>query len=186
MRFEKKHKIYAGLVGAALVAWGIDAVFFESASSPGPAAGAAVATQESTSGAPLPQTAHLAQGRDDRWLSDRLRAWSAEHPSDPAAVRDIFAPSSSWAAWSRQTAAPATAPAGTAASEFKRAHHLSAVVITPSGRASAVIDGQLLRVGQSVGGCRLVAVGSGSADLITPDGEQFRIISGTDEAPHVR
>ena len=192
MPMEKKHKIYAGLVGAALLAWGVDAAFFGPPAAPGAAGGTATAAPvpapEAAVTMPVPPPDVCAKGRDDRWLSGRLRAWAAENPTDPAGVRDVFTPSAAWAEGLRAkpAAAAATAAPGAAAAEFSRAHRLTAVVLAADGGGSAVIDGRLLRVGQSVGGCRLVAVRGGSADLIAPGGERFRVFIGTEEPAAAR
>jgi len=187
MRFEKKHKIYAGLVGAALLAWAIDAAFFGPAAPAGsPAAASAAASPNAPEPSIVPQQAPVAapEIRNDKWLSDRLRDWSKNNPIDPAQVRDVFSPPVSWTKPSAPT--PTSLPVATIAQEFTRNHHLSAVVLSTAGGSAAVIDGRLLHVGQTVGGCRLVGVRRGSADLLGPDGQQFRVVIGTEDAGNAR
>jgi hypothetical protein len=181
MHIEKKHKIYAGLVGAALLAWGIDATFFESAPA-GPATAAASTTPPTTPEAiTAATTSGDSTGIDSaKWLSDQLALWSKRNPSALDDVRDVFSASTSWAKPQPQAAVP-TKTAEKLAEDFQRQHHLMAVVLS-AGAGSALIDGNLLRVGQSVDGCRLISVASGCADLTTPQGQTFRIVIGTDLA----
>lgn len=197
MAIQKKHKIYAGLVGAALAAWGIDAAFFGGGpvANPAPASAAVPPAPSPPRGVGVEASRADAQAdrRDDAWLAARLRAWAAENPPGASEVRDVFRPSDAWATELQgRRAAPAAAPApadgASAAAEFARSHRLTAVVLTASGAAagggggSAVIDGRLLRVGQAVGGCTLVGVRAGSADLLSPAGDRFRVVIGAGEA----
>jgi hypothetical protein len=72
------------------------------------------------------------------------------------------------------------------AEDFQRDHHLTAVVLGAAGGNAAVIDGRLLRIGQSVGGCRLKSVSSGCADLVGPDGREFRVLIGPEGDKNVK
>jgi len=181
MHIEKKHKIYAALVGAALFAWGIDAVFFES-SPTGPAIAAASATPPAgPETAKTPAASSEAAGLNmNRWLADQLQGWSTRNPGALEEVHDVFSASTSWA--KRQPApSPPAKTSDNVAQDFQRLHRLTAVVLTTRG-GSALIDGHLLHIGQTVDGCRLVAVASGCADLAAPDGKTFRIVIGTEPA----
>ncbi len=187
MKIEKKHKIYAGLVGAALVAWGIDAVFFESSpASNSPVAEAAVVATPKSDPAPAGAVSSVAaesrEPNSGQWLGERLSAWSEKNPDAVEKVRDIFSTPASWVP--QRAAAPQPAPVKVA-EDFQRDHHLTAVVLGASG-GSAVIDGRLLRVGQSVGGCRLKSVSSGCADLLGPDGREFRVLIGPEGDKNVK
>jgi hypothetical protein len=188
MRIEKKHKIYAGLVGAALVAWGIDATFFQPPAANVPAAGAAVAPQGPDVRPALPSAVSSSDSPADegnKWLATRLRAWSAKNPGAMNDVRDVFSAPGSWAP---QKSIPVTAPPQTAekiVEAFRREHHLTAVILDGSG-GSALIDGRLLHVGQSVGGCRLRAVSRGCADWVAPDGREFRVLIGPEAENSVK
>ncbi|HEY8749432.1 MAG TPA: hypothetical protein VIM11_15715 [Tepidisphaeraceae bacterium] len=180
MQFQKKHKIYAALVGAALVAWGIDAMFFESAPSGPPVASAA--TQADAIGPPAPSAEAKPTPKtdgDSKWLAAQLQVWSAKSTFDLESVRDVFATPVSWAPPKMEAVAPSKSTEKIS-SDFQRQHHLTAVVLGSSG-GSALIDGRLLHIGQSVAGCRLISVSSGCADLSGPDGQTFRIVIGSDD-----
>ena len=182
MKISKKQKIYGSVLGAALVAWGVDAMFFESPEAPNrEGASAAVAPRAQAAPEPVPSTAApvVAQEDSSQWLGARLREWSEKNPDATDQVRDIFAPPASWI-----TQKPAPTP-GKAAEDFRRDHHLMAVVLGASG-GSAVIDGRLLHIGQTVGGCRLKSVSSGCADLVGPDGREFRVLIGPEDDKNVK
>jgi hypothetical protein len=174
MLIEKKHKIYAGLIGAALAAWAVDANFLRPGEAgPQAAAGASAPKQQDQPALSLaaphaPEDAAVTS----KWLADRLTVWGRQNSSDAERQRDVFAAPQSW---SRQLTAPvATQPTNTTALSFQRDHHIAAVIVNSKG-GSILIDGRLVRVGQSIGGCKLTAVGPGRADFVTPDGQQFRM-----------
>jgi hypothetical protein len=178
MKLQKKHIIYGGILAAALLAWGVDAMFFEpsSTSSPETAAAASLLPSNAPSGPSVAATA--AKAFEPQWLSRKLRDWSANNLVDPQNVRDAFALPSSWS-WLR-SAAPTTAPAARPAEDFGREHHLTAVMVSGKN-ASALVDGRLLRIGESIGGCRLIEASKGRADFITPDGTHFHLLIGPEE-----
>jgi hypothetical protein len=185
MKIGKKQKIYGSVLGAALVAWGVDAMFFESPETPNrEVASAAVAPRAQAAPEPVSSTAVpvVAQEDSNQWLGSRLRDWSEKNPDATNQVRDIFSPPASWIP--QKPAAPPPAP-GKVAEDFRRDHHLTAVVLGASG-GSAVIDGRLLHIGQTVGGCRLKAVSSGCADLLGPDGREFRVLIGPEDDKNVK
>jgi hypothetical protein len=89
-------------------------------------------------------------------LSARIAALArADVPggSAPTAFRDPFHVPKAWVDNPR----PVRNPTPSSAAAFESAHHLTAVVLD-GRRSRAVIDGSLLRLGQSVGGHVLVAV----------------------------
>ena len=181
MRIEKKHKIYAGLIGTALAAWAVDAMFLRpDDAGPRRAAAATAPTQQENA----PIVAAPAQRSGDelsassKWLADRLTVWSRQKASDSESHRDVFSAPQSW---SRQLAVPATQPVNTSAIVFQREHHIAAVIVNSRG-GSILIDGRLVHVGQSVAGCRLVAVAQGRADFVAPDGQNFRMTVATEQS----
>jgi hypothetical protein len=187
MPIQKKHKIYAALVAAALVAWVIDAMFFgpSESSTPSAAAAATVARPNAESApAAVPPSARpeAFQEHVTQWLGAQLRAWSEKNPDAIDQVHDMFSTPASWVS---QRPVPTPPAPGKVAEDFQREHHLTAVVLGASG-GSAVIDGRLLRVGQTVGGCRLTAVSSGCADLVGPDGREFRVLIGPENDKNVK
>jgi hypothetical protein len=175
MRIEKKHKIYAGLIGAALAAWAVDANFLRpQEAGPRSAAAAMPKPQEESAAAP-PSSEDRAM--TSKWLADRLAVWGRQNPPDTGPQRDIFSAPQSW---SKQLAAPATQPTSTSAMAFQREHHIAAVIVNSRG-GSILIDGRLVRVGQSIGGCKLIAVGQKQADFVAPDGQSFRLTVTSEE-----
>ena len=181
MQIEKKHKIYAVLIGTALAAWAVDATFLRP-DDVGPrraAAAAAPAQQQENAAVPAP-VRHSTEDltASSKWLADRLTVWSRQRATDSESQRDVFSAPQSW---SRQLAAPATQPLNTSAIVFQREHHIAAVIVNSRG-GSILIDGRLLHVGQSIAGCRLVAVAQGRADFITPDGQAFRMAVATQQS----
>lgn len=180
MRIEKKHKIYAGLIGTALAAWAVDATFLRPDDAGPRRAAAATAPVQQDSVVIAAPAQHPSEdlSASSKWLADRLTAWSRQKAAESEFQRDIFSAPQSW---SRQLAAPATQPVNTSAIVFQRDHHIAAVIVNSRG-GSILIDGRLVRVGQSVAGCRLVAVAQGRADFVAPDGQGFRMTVATDPA----
>jgi hypothetical protein len=186
MRMEKKHKIYCGLVGAALAAWVVDATCFQPGAADVPAAVAAVAppaVEAKGLATPVAQGSDPAGEDTNQWLTARLRAWSARNPDAAEGVRDVFSAPASWVPQKAQQAVAPPKVDEKVAETFAREHHLTAVVLGASG-GSALVDGRLLHVGQVLGGCRLKSVSRGCADWVAPDGREFRVfISPGDENP---
>ena len=180
MKISKKQRIYGGLLGAALVAWGVDAMFFESSESPNREAASAAVVPKGEA-APEPVSPVVTQEDSGQWLGAKLRDWAEKNPDATDQVREIFSPPPSWVAQKPVT----PPPSGKAAEDFRREHHLMAVVLGASG-GSAVIDGRLLHIGQTVGGCRLKAVSSGCSDLVGPDGHEFRMLIGPEDDKNVK
>jgi len=180
MRIQKKHKVYAGLVGTALAAWAVDAMFLRPETGR-PSAAAAAASPQSAEVIEKPPASGDDATVANQWLADRLAVWSRENPAAQNRTRDVFGAPLSWA---RQLAAPSTQPVTASATIFKRDHHIAAVILDPRGgtirSGSIMIDGRLVRVGQSIGGCRLVAVSQGRAAFIAADGERFTMAAGSD------
>jgi hypothetical protein len=176
MRIEKKHKIYAGLVGTALAAWAIDAMFLRPVA-PAPETAAAAQVPQPSADLAHPAIASKSDSTTtDKWLAERLTAWSSHNPPDSNRGRDVF---SAPASWGKQLAAPSTQPTNTSAMVFKRDHHITAAMLDPRG-GSILIDGRMVRAGQSIGGCRLVSVSQGRADFLASDGEQFSMAVGAE------
>lgn len=177
MKLQKKHIIYATVIGAALAAWGIDAIFFES--SPGVSQVAAGPAPVSEPPSPHP-SALTEMDSTPRWLCERLRDWSARNPIDPSQARDIFSVPASWAPAHPASAASVASLNTRSAEDFRREHHLTAVVVSGSG-GKALVDGKFLAIGQTIAGCRLLAVSNERADFIAPDGRRFHLLIGPEE-----
>ena len=163
MRVGNKQKVYGAILAAALVAWGADRVFSgpEPASAARPAARVVDAAVKSTSPAPAAHVQAGVAAVPAGWLAERMRPLPTVDAGS-ANLRDIFAAPQSWA--------PGTPVADQRKEDFPKKHHLTAVIIDPAG-GRAVIDDQLVYVGQSIAGFQLAAVTTQAAYL-TCDGEQ--------------
>ena len=104
-------------------------------------------------------------------------------PMDPAATfRDLFAPPDNSGRYGRAGNARGqrgTESRGDASATNRQAflagYHLKAVLDDP-GLKIAIVDGLWVRVGQSVGGCRLTRVEGTTACFACPDGEAVLIL----------
>jgi hypothetical protein len=91
-------------------------------------------------------------------LARRLRQAGQSVREGP--VRDVFAPGSAWVV--PVEVAARTDPAVQAIEQFKQTHRLTGIV-SGGGRENAVIDGQIIAVGQPIDGFRLVSLSRRSA-----------------------
>lgn len=104
-----------------------------------------------------------------RTLADRLEELRDTADIDPMNVRDALRPSKAWLGPGDpvEVVAPPAEPIDSAerrARLFARRHRLTATAVGVRG-GMAIIDGQCVRVGQSMDGMELVSVDRGSATL---------------------
>lgn len=156
--------MYAGLLGVGVIALAMDRLVFspapaEAADEPAallvskPAAPASGAGNSSTNAVAF--AAPVAEP-----VTYKLKALADSLHLDSAPVKDAFAPSRAWAGKSGGIASDTRS--------FEQSHQLSGVML--SGRhPSAMIDGKLLTVGQSLDGYKLVSVTPGSATFQAGD-----------------
>ena len=103
------------------------------------------------------------------------RSPNSWHPSINARHLDTASTNNAFATWKTQPDHPAAAPtpAATAVAEqFHQNHHLTGVMIA-GPRAFAVVDGNMVAVGQSVEGVKLASVTQRAATWQTQDGASF-------------
>jgi hypothetical protein len=154
MKPTKQQKVLGAVLGVGLVAITLDRL---TASSDGPADAA------DASAYAVPRTAPAAGPRKEvakeevrpaaGSLATRLQQLAAATGIDPKDPVDAFA--ARGAAQGGTSAVPGT-PALT---PFQAAHRLTGTVVTAEGGGHAMVDGKLVRLGQSLDGYRLVGVG---------------------------
>lgn len=159
MRFSSKQIVYGGLLAIAVVALVIDRIFFAepSKAQASPELPGKLEPPPAVSVAPVAEPA-------DGLISEHLNSIPAV---DLKAMPDAFAPSKAWIL-ATQPPPPPPLPAPPPdkvdhrAAEFVAAHKLSALLKSHNGGA-AVIDGEMVRVGETLDGYTLTAVQGGSA-----------------------
>jgi len=178
-------------LGVALVALVVDRlVLAPSATGPQPAAAAesppgpaAAATQPPTGPEAPPTAAETDPASPSAGpppLASRLAAAAERFSLDPERLRDGFAPAPSWLA--ELTEPPPSEPAEAApepetpspAEAFREGHALTAVIMTQRG-GSAVVNGRVVRLGQTVDGFTLVRLTRRSAVFASEDGEEVEL-----------
>jgi len=166
MKVTKSQKISMGVLGVAVMAFIVDRTFFSpgtAGAAPTPAADVTDATAPVAS-ALVPASATSGAGSEIRLpneelISDRLKAIGGV---DLNGVRDAFAPPRQWVAAQHPVA---VRQERNPAAEFTAAHRLNAVMASRGG-GEAIVDGQLLHVGQRLGEFQLVAIDRQSAVFV--------------------
>lgn len=168
MQLTKERKILVGVLALGMGALVVDRLFLATgASGPSQASAAETSTSASTGSAAdsagtgsvsslTTKDGATAQGPS---VAEQLRHAAARETA--AKPRNAFSLASPWFAKSRsqQTRDSWKQRVTT----FRRNHQLDAVLGGSNGSATAVINGESLSVGDSVGGFNLVAIGSRSA-----------------------
>jgi hypothetical protein len=167
VKLTAQQKVAIGLLAVAVGALIVDRLYFTPASAAG---------QEPVRAA-LPSAVAVARASISNaavaeaplgLISDELKS------IEPPAIGDIpdaFQPSHSWLASQQPLTA---APVDHSSADFLAAHKLSGVLESTTGGV-AIVDGQVLRVGQNLGDFRLRAVGSRWAEF-TKDGNSVRLV----------
>jgi len=157
----------------ALVAFGVDRLFFPSeamkpasavASSAQPVAEPKAAAGPAASPDPPPAPRLPV-------ISERLKALATRQKDggDPACLREAFAPSDEWLAVLSAPKVAAPLPQADLAADFTRKHKLTSVLMAGSA-GCAVVDGKIVRIGQELDGFRL--------DSLAPDCAVFQAVQG--------
>jgi hypothetical protein len=173
MALTKERKVYLGLLAAGLAALTVDRLtggpekaraYDESAYVVPRAGGPAVAPAKS------PQSSEWTGGGA---LATRLQELTDRDPGrEGSGGRDLFRVPTAWAtapANPSPTTAPVANPAGSPA-EFEKAHRLTAVILSER-QSHAIIDGRMIKPGQTLDGFTLLTV--------TQDAAIFRSRLGT-------
>jgi hypothetical protein len=157
MKVTKQQKVYTGLLVLGLLALVLDRCVFSpsSADASDQASDLLIAKVPQTK-TESPASAHKSSATAPAGNSVALKltelSESMQRPG--AAVKDAFCPAPSWA----QPGAPGV----TSAPSFQQAHTLIGVMLSGS-YAAAMVDGTLVRVGDSIDGYKLISVSKGEA-----------------------
>ena len=154
MKLTKERKIYAGLFVVAACVFVGDQIFSGPKEAAASTDQAVVATARPPHAAPPASTAST-HSRITNQLAQRLRTLDHDQALSATALSDPFKLSKAWDNGS-------DALADGRAWSFNQKHHLTAVMVS-GGRGTAIIDGQLVRLGQSIDGFKLVEVSTKSA-----------------------
>lgn len=152
MKLTKERKIYGGLFLVALCALIGDQVFS------GPSR-AAAADSEVVASAPVhtaPAATPVAHSAITNQLAQRLRTLDHDQALSASALSDPFKVSKIWDG-------AADGPTVNRIWAFNQRHHLTAVMVSGARGGSAIIDGELVRLGQSLEGFKLIEVSTRSA-----------------------
>src|SRR5262245_6656224 len=162
MKVTKQQKILGGLMLAGLVLVGADQVGLLPGSAQASETAAEATSEYALPTAPAPATASAVPATvttaPQVSVAHRLRQASKSIPDAP--IRDVFALGPMWLTPVPQD--PKLDPTALAVEQFKQSHKLRGVV-QGSDRPTAQIDNQILVVGQSLDGFRLVSVSHRSA-----------------------
>jgi hypothetical protein len=152
MKLTKERKIYAGLFIVAACAFAGDQIFS------GPKEAAANADVAVVTARPAPAATATAVSNHTlitTELAQKLRALDHDQALSAAPLSDPFTLSKTWET--------SDASVDGRLSGFNQRHHLTAVMVGGARESSAIIDGQLVRVGQSIDGFKLIEVSRTSA-----------------------
>lgn len=163
---SRKRKVYVAVLALALVALGVDRLVL-SPGRTGPKEGEAATPRSARTDPAADAGVSGDAGRQTtppaEIICERLADLAKRENLDLANVADAFRPGPKWRKGPPPRAkGPAPPPETPPAEEFKKRHKLVAVMADDEG-GKAVIDDVCLRVGDTLDGLKLVAVGDGSA-----------------------
>jgi hypothetical protein len=156
MKLTKERKIYAGLFVAAACALIGDQLFSGSQPVPASAVAAIVASAEPHKAAAPVIAASSPRSATLVGLAQKLRNLDHDQVLSASALSDPFQMPKGWDNAS-------DSPADNRVATFSQRHHVSALMVSGARGGSAIIDGQPVRVGQSLDGFKLVEVSTKSA-----------------------
>jgi hypothetical protein len=166
MKFTKSQKIYSGVLGVGICAF----LYDRCCNGPkAPLTPVAVNASISTDRLDPVALSSCATSTDANDVPGRLRLLQKALPAFPQ-VRDAFVPSSAWiVSGCKQEIGPSEKVA-----TFQKTHRLRAI-LDMSGRGQAIVNNELLTVGQSMDGFMLTSVGNLKA--IFRDGDTTVILT---------
>ena len=187
MSFSRQHYVYAGMLVLAVAAFLADRLLLGAGTpGPNPAAASTRTAPESQDVGSRPQAAGTAAGPflqptacrlQPPWV-ERLAALAKARGVDPAASRDAFALQEPWLSQlkkpvpeARPESPPKPPPPSAPPAVFADKHKLTAVMMTGKG-GSAIVDGNMLRMGQEIGGHKLIGLKPGRAIFQAGDGSE--------------
>ncbi|MFG0331483.1 MAG: hypothetical protein ACF8PN_16470 [Phycisphaerales bacterium] len=169
MELTKQHKLLIGVVGAAVLVVGADRVFLSGASGPEEAEAATPAEPSSAANSLASIESLRAWTVDGETLADRVLALAAPDDFVFDAVADPFTPDASW--YPEETESPGPTPNALSEENAPPPSFQLEAVMARSGGGQAMINGRILRVGESIDGYMLTVVRAGSVTLESDNGE---------------
>jgi len=178
MTLSRSRTIVLAVLALAVTALLVDRLVL-APSAGGPARARAASTAEGspsgTGEASSPAPATSPQADPGPRLADSLEAVAEPCELDPDRLRDGFVPAK---AWLEELVEPppeaeASEPQTSPATRFAERHTLTSVILT-SHSGSAVIDGKVVPVGQTIDGFRLIRLSRRSA-VFEGDGEEVAL-----------
>ncbi|HOD80292.1 MAG: hypothetical protein BWX88_02842 [Planctomycetes bacterium ADurb.Bin126] len=172
MKLARKQIVYVAMLGLAGMALLVDRIVGPGGGTLKTANAEYVTPVELETESPASAVAEATPPQD---LAGRLALLATARPIDIDRSRDVFVPSPAWQGdFGRggPVAAFDGPPADTenALDAFRRTRHLGAIVDGGS-EMGAVVDGQFVRVGQSLDGMRLVHISRDSATFQSSQGQ---------------
>jgi hypothetical protein len=164
----KERKILFTILAVGAIAFLIDRSTGGAKSLTAPEAAEAA---DSIARAPLADSIAPVNAQPQQHLSARISNLAQADLADSAALastRDPFRISPGWIALKPDNQAAAQSPSD----RFEKNHKLTAIIVSGK-RSSAVVDGSLLKVGQSVDGFTLIAV---TQDMAILDSNGARVV----------
>lgn len=178
MTLSKRQKVLSA-VGAALLVVGVVDRFFLGADALGPSTAAAADGVDAMNAAPLSLVSPTALVPESRLRTRRSRLAGClarlareEDPLAPEDRRDPFCPPPRWLPQD-ESLQLVQGPGLEKARAFVAAHKLRAVMLDTAG-CCAIVDDELLRIGQVLDGFELVSVTKHSA-VLTSDGARVTL-----------
>ena len=167
MKLSRKQIVYGGLLAVAVVALGVDKIFFSAPSSAQGSLTPATPLAMPTESKPEPAAvAPPLPGPGEGLISDHLKTVPEV---DLTKTGDAFSPSKAWMLFVRPPLPPCRLRRHhwrlrsiTPALDFIAAHKLTGVLESHNGGA-AIVDGEMLLIGQTLDGFTLTAVQSTTA-----------------------
>jgi len=167
MTLSRSRKLVLAILAVAVTALAVDRLVLAPSAGGPTAAQAAPGRDESPAGAgeasaTTPPTAPPVDPRPR--LADRLQVVAEHFELDPDGLRDGFVPAEAWLADLVEPPPEPEAPEPQAspATRFAEQHTLTSVILT-SGGGSAVIDGKVVPLGQTIEEFRLIRLTRHSA-----------------------
>jgi hypothetical protein len=158
MKVTKQQKVYAGLLVLGLIALVLDRCVFTPASADASdqASDLLIAKPaQSRKDSPAPTRKATTTAPAGNPVALKLTELSESMHLPGTAVKDAFCPAPAWAGEGKSNV-------GGEVRSFEQTHTLIGVMFS-GGSAAAMVDGTLVRVGQSIDGYKLISVSKGKA-----------------------
>jgi hypothetical protein len=146
MKITKKQKAYLAGLAVGLAALAVDRTFLAPAEVQAET-GLLIHSPAAAKSAAAASPASLETPASDEALAEQLRAAAARHKVQLMSIRNAFTPSPNWAGQD----APHRDPTEDRIDAFRQTHRLAAVMVTRES-SQAIINGNAVKVGQTLDG----------------------------------